>query len=1162
MGPSLVRGAFAIVRRGWCESGRNKGKRRRGQLGKTPMSAIKVIESVSEIDNTQSRYTYWCHVLYISKAIKQLARTASILNISSQTGTLQAAASLSAAAAVGKRLGTMSSRLEKAGSRFKPIITRGVAPKRSQPSTPSSSAESPASVSVSVPSSRPGPSKDPVSLLPPSGNFREDDSELDLPAGPLRAPPRVASSLVPTSSGPSAASSHPKPSGTEPNCGSTSLRPPSVSAPEAPLIKLRSGPGLVIPATSAAAGATAAAAAAARRTNGPGRGDRATAGAVPMGNLRPPGTEGIHKARSVSRALSRTPAPDAGVLSAYSEAAGPSQARQQATQNQAPSATPETSKAPTAASRVAPGASRSGQTPPSAIHVSRNRAVHTDERGENASHIPASERAPDALSEEAGPSVREAGSALQRKNATLHVAASLRSHTNAASKALAPREAPASEEEEEEEEEGEKEKDVDERLAASQGLTMLALSGNLGEKGHTDHHQDHQESESTESESNSEHKFYASSKSRRNQIKKPLSPYMLYSQSARRRLREEDPDRSFADLAKTIGANWRKMTAQERAPWHQKAGEARQAYHSAMAEQPAEESGSDDSSGLNAAESTAKSHPNGKRRAAPSKKKDVFEEPEGTKTRKGRRSRKPHEPKRPPSAYSLFASVRADRQVANPTLNSVDLTANIAYEWKTLSSPDREEFEEEAAALKSQYLADRQKWIKEYPEEQAENSDDESRDKMKAAKQDRILQQKKSELADAIENISDEEREWEEYVKVHGEDASRPDPFKISIDSLTPINYKMGRPRPRTFQLARVYRNVKTKGKFPLPETDEGQAQQTNTGNGAGNRRYNEEEEEEIVGDIDDESASRARSARSNDYDEEEDEDDRPSMAGSTAPSEASHTFRRSQHAVRTRIVDGKIVVDEASLQINRAVDADEYDDAEVVEEREDQDFSNSASYSKRKHVNRWTAEETMRFLEAVSMWGTDFEMIARLFPGRDRRQIKTKWQREEKNQPLQLREAFAIKRNITAVEYGEQIGMDLSGPTPIIVVKPPPALEGLSDGEDADGSTHRRERSKRSAEPQSETEWEEEEVIETGADGEEIVTMQRVRKRPDGRQKRQRSQSVTTGKDKDKQRSSSHGLSRERSQGRDHAHRGDVLARRLAEAANEPEEEVVGFVE
>ena len=46
-----------------------------------------------------------------------------------------------------------------------------------------------------------------------------------------------------------------------------------------------------------------------------------------------------------------------------------------------------------------------------------------------------------------------------------------------------------------------------------------------------------------------------------------------------------------------------------------------------------------------------------------------------------------------------------------------------------------------------------------------------------------------------------------------------------------------------------------------------------------------------------------------------------------------------------------------------------------------------------------WDATLILNFClltQAINQFGTDFEMIARLFPGRTRKMIKNKWNREE----------------------------------------------------------------------------------------------------------------------------------------------------------------------
>jgi transcription factor TFIIIB component B'' len=48
---------------------------------------------------------------------------------------------------------------------------------------------------------------------------------------------------------------------------------------------------------------------------------------------------------------------------------------------------------------------------------------------------------------------------------------------------------------------------------------------------------------------------------------------------------------------------------------------------------------------------------------------------------------------------------------------------------------------------------------------------------------------------------------------------------------------------------------------------------------------------------------------------------------------------------------------------------------------------------------------------QALSQWGTDFEMIARLFPHRNRRQVKLKFSREERVNPDKVTEHI-IRKN------------------------------------------------------------------------------------------------------------------------------------------------------
>ncbi|WFD42583.1 hypothetical protein MPSI1_001229 [Malassezia psittaci] len=152
-----------------------------------------------------------------------------------------------------------------------------------------------------------------------------------------------------------------------------------------------------------------------------------------------------------------------------------------------------------------------------------------------------------------------------------------------------------------------------------------------------------------------------------------------------------------------------------------------------------------------------------------------------------------------------------------------------------------------------------------------------------------------------------------------------------------------------------------------------------------------------------------------------------------------SEKFRESRFAVQTRIVDGKIVLDERSLFANyrdEEQQAHEQRNWEVVDEREGDQFVNSASRSKQRRTQRWSEEETERFFQAISQWGTDFEIITRLFPQRTRREIKSKWSKESRQNPKRLDDAFTRRTAVDLKAYGHVAGVDLSGPPPIIEAK------------------------------------------------------------------------------------------------------------------------------
>jgi transcription factor TFIIIB component B'' len=118
------------------------------------------------------------------------------------------------------------------------------------------------------------------------------------------------------------------------------------------------------------------------------------------------------------------------------------------------------------------------------------------------------------------------------------------------------------------------------------------------------------------------------------------------------------------------------------------------------------------------------------------------------------------------------------------------------------------------------------------------------------------------------------------------------------------------------------------------------------------------------------------------------------------------------------RIVNGEIVLDTSSLQIDRHADAArDADEMEQVEENLLTRKINSASFGKRTKVESWDMEMTNLFYRGLRMFGTDFMMISKMFPGRSRRQIKLKFSNEERKNPDRIKQTLLGPRETVTLE-------------------------------------------------------------------------------------------------------------------------------------------------
>eukprot|EP00826_Nyctotherus_ovalis_P043612 TRINITY_DN4611_c0_g1_i1.p1 TRINITY_DN4611_c0_g1~~TRINITY_DN4611_c0_g1_i1.p1 ORF type:complete len:265 (+),score=59.04 TRINITY_DN4611_c0_g1_i1:229-1023(+) len=115
--------------------------------------------------------------------------------------------------------------------------------------------------------------------------------------------------------------------------------------------------------------------------------------------------------------------------------------------------------------------------------------------------------------------------------------------------------------------------------------------------------------------------------------------------------------------------------------------------------------------------------------------------------------------------------------------------------------------------------------------------------------------------------------------------------------------------------------------------------------------------------------------------------------------------------------INGKLQVLKESLDVYLSGD-------EEVRNKE-----SSRGRRRKEKSEKWLPEETERFYKALQIFGTDFSIIVRLLPGRSRKQIKNKFNREERENPEKIDSILKQAGTCTLEEFEKCYGKLDSNP-------------------------------------------------------------------------------------------------------------------------------------
>ncbi|KAJ9642174.1 hypothetical protein H2204_002543 [Knufia peltigerae] len=138
-------------------------------------------------------------------------------------------------------------------------------------------------------------------------------------------------------------------------------------------------------------------------------------------------------------------------------------------------------------------------------------------------------------------------------------------------------------------------------------------------------------------------------------------------------------------------------------------------------------------------------------------------------------------------------------------------------------------------------------------------------------------------------------------------------------------------------------------------------------------------------------------------------------------------------------IVNGQIIVANESREVafGAGVEQAADNDQEVaLEDDRIYRYVNQGTLGKRAGLNKktkWDDEHTELFYKGLRMFGTDFAMIANLFPSFDRRQIKSKFVIEERLNPVRVKNSVDAKEAVNLEEYAKMSDQQFEDPSKLM---------------------------------------------------------------------------------------------------------------------------------
>ncbi|XP_073118480.1 high mobility group B protein 13-like [Henckelia pumila] len=221
--------------------------------------------------------------------------------------------------------------------------------------------------------------------------------------------------------------------------------------------------------------------------------------------------------------------------------------------------------------------------------------------------------------------------------------------------------------------------------------------------------------------------------------KKPSPPYVLWCKDQWNEVKKANPDADFKTMSNLLGTKWKTVTAEEKRPYEDTYQAEREIYLKIVGNEKRQHEG------MKLLEEEQK------QKAAMELLEQYLEfkqETEEENKKKSKKERDPLKPKKPLSAYFIFANERR-KALLKVNKNVLDVARITGEEWKNMNEKQRGPYEQMALKNKEQYTQEMELY-KQKKEEESENLRKEEDELMKLQKQEAMQLLKKKEKTENL----------------------------------------------------------------------------------------------------------------------------------------------------------------------------------------------------------------------------------------------------------------------------------------------------------------------------------------------------------------------------------------------------------------------------